>query len=107
MNCQNGLLQVVDRRERACPSNACRAVQDYFVIGGDVGELLGIQDVLPAALAPVVHAQVLNDRLDYLVVLLLRSTEVWPSQVLQLGYDSLADDLASGVFLSQLQASLD
>ena len=63
-----------------------------FVVGGYVHELLLIEEVLSATLAPMMSSQVLNDRLDYLVVLLFGRAEVWPRQVLQLGDDTATDD---------------
>ena len=45
------LLQIVDGRECAGAADACAAVQHYFVVGGNAGQLLLVKEVLAAALA--------------------------------------------------------
>ena len=52
---QHYLLQVVDGGEGARPSDPGRAVQDYFVVGGYVRQLLGVEKVFAASLAPMVQ----------------------------------------------------
>ena len=52
---QHYLLQVVDGGEGARPSDPRGAVQDYFVVSGYVRQLLGVEKVLAASLAPMVQ----------------------------------------------------
>ena len=92
MQDQHGLLQVVDGCQGSSSANTGTAMEHNFVVSGYVHELLLIKEVLSATLTPMMNSQVLNDRLDYLVVLLFGRAEVWPRQVLQLGDDTATDD---------------
>ena len=60
---EDGLLEVVDSGEGSRATDTRRAVQNYFVIGLDVCLLFRVEHALASALAPVVQADVLNDRL--------------------------------------------
>ena len=104
---EHRLLQVVDSCECSCSTDTCTAVQDYFVVHGDICKLLSVKHAFSAPLAPVMHSEMLNDRLDNLVVLLLGCPEIWPRQILQLRNNPTVNYLTIGVLLSQLKPSLD
>ena len=78
MQDQHGLLQVVDSCQCSRSANTGTAMEHNFVVGGYVHELLLIEEVLSATLTPMMNSQVLDDRLDYLVVLFFGCAEVWP-----------------------------
>jgi hypothetical protein len=82
-------------------------VKNYFVIVGDVRELLGVQHALTSPLAPMMHSQMLDDCSYYLVVLFFGRSEIRPSQVLQLRHNSRLHDLAIAVFVRDLEPALD
>ena len=107
MQDEHSLLQVVDRRQGARAADACRAVKQYFVIVGYIGELLLVEQVFAPALAPVVHPQVLNNSFNDFVVLFFGGAKVGPRQVLKLRDDSAIYDDPVGVFLGQLEPALD
>jgi hypothetical protein len=107
VHAQHSLLQVVNRRQSPRPTDSCAAVERYLVVSRDVGHILGVEEVLAAALAPVVQRQVLDYRLQNLVVLFLGCAKIWPRQVLQLRDDPTVYHLASGVLLRELEPALD
>lgn len=104
---QHSLLQVIDSCQCSCATNSSTAMQNNLVISGDICNLFGIQQEFSISFAPVMHSEVLNYRFDYFVVLFFRSSEIWPSQILQLCHNSGADNRSTSIFLSQLKSSLD
>lgn len=53
------------------------------------------------------NSEILDDRFNNLVVLLFGCSEIRPRQVLQLCHDPTVYNLAIGVFLRELESSLD
>ena len=74
----------------------------YFVVRWNAGHLLCIKHEFSTSLAPVMHPQMLNDFFQNLIILLLRRSEIGPSQVLELCYDASTHNITVVVFCREL-----